>query len=590
MVSRIAVIALVLIVACPILLGYAMNLNETTKTGYTPSGDSINLTEQLQNGSTGSSYNYAHGDVTQMNTDFRLTTSAKHSFPYFENITTQNASFPIFQTNIENQTFTNESLDLSLYRFFYIQFSQDTVDVTFYETLNGVEQLVGTKNDIYAISIEHIPSKSCQIYYYDGSGEYRQTTVYSSKDITRLVLNGGPVDAYYTYRYVSYSPAPPNDHYLDISAGYYFADTDLDHSFPYQWPMIRLPESTKQYTITMDLNSITDPTYSLHINLAPEYMRRYTTPFTNLPMELSKTTTDGVAKWTLRNEMDSSAPVTELYTDPTVSSNTYQFTISASSIYDETTSKYYLSVKVNAAYVGAWPTLIGVANPYITYDLDYVIRDDPNYEFNAPISDDDLLFFSILMKADNAARTPLMRVDDTLFRAFAYRTITDRTFLPSAYKENPGVTISNIKMVGTSITFGGVTYSVNGNAILVNGKSVKLEGSVFNTELNENGTYDNKINGIKVSTSATDLGMTFGGSWVSTVSVQSMKSYLYTTTEWTPGQFAWNGLDTNFLLVGMLTSLAAFIGLGIYARRHGASVIPLMIVCGCAAMLFFTMI
>ena len=84
--------------------------------------------------------------------------------------------------------------------------------------------------------------------------------------------------------------------------------------------------------------------------------------------------------------------------------------------------------------------------------------------------------------------------------------------------------------------------------------------------------------------------MTFVGKWAADITTSSMAASTYTKTEWTPGQFGWDGIDTNFLIVGMFTSLAAFIGLGIYARKHGGGVIPLMIVCGGAAVLFFTMI
>lgn len=112
----------------------------------------------------------------------------------------------------------------------------------------------------------------------------------------------------------------------------------------------------------------------------------------------------------------------------------------------------------------------------------------------------------------------------------------------------------------------------------------------FESIVNSNGTYDNKINGNTISTTASPSNITFNGKWSANIVSSPMQSYNVNKTEWTPGQFGWDGIDTNFLLVGMFTSLAAFVGLGIYARRHGASVIPLMIVCGGAAVLFFTMI
>ena len=62
-----------------------------------------------------------------------------------------------------------------------------------------------------------------------------------------------------------------------------------------------------------------------------------------------------------------------------------------------------------------------------------------------------------------------------------------------------------------------------------------------------------------------------------------------TKTQWNAGQFAWDGMDSNFLMVGLLTSLGVFIALGIYSRRSKSSVWPLMLVAGGAAFLFLIM-
>jgi len=64
----------------------------------------------------------------------------------------------------------------------------------------------------------------------------------------------------------------------------------------------------------------------------------------------------------------------------------------------------------------------------------------------------------------------------------------------------------------------------------------------------------------------------------------------YNSYKWIAGEFAWDGIDDNFLMVGLLTSLGVFIALGIYSRRSKASVWPLMLVAGGAAFLFLIMI
>ena len=64
----------------------------------------------------------------------------------------------------------------------------------------------------------------------------------------------------------------------------------------------------------------------------------------------------------------------------------------------------------------------------------------------------------------------------------------------------------------------------------------------------------------------------------------------YNTTQWNVGSFGWNGMDENFLMIGLLTSIGVFIALGLYVRRPGASLWPLRVVCGGAVLFFFVML
>ena len=49
MVNKVAVIAIVAILAVPILIGFGMNLEPTTVTEYLPDKESVNVTQLLQN-------------------------------------------------------------------------------------------------------------------------------------------------------------------------------------------------------------------------------------------------------------------------------------------------------------------------------------------------------------------------------------------------------------------------------------------------------------------------------------------------------------------------------------------------------------
>ena len=89
-VPKIAVIALVAVIAVPILLGYALNLTEVTETGYVMSDDALNVTPLLQDGYD---YSYAAANPTDLNLrffdnggspllpDFIRTSAAKSTIP-----------------------------------------------------------------------------------------------------------------------------------------------------------------------------------------------------------------------------------------------------------------------------------------------------------------------------------------------------------------------------------------------------------------------------------------------------------------------------------------------------------------------------
>jgi hypothetical protein len=114
---------------------------------------------------------------------------------------------------------------------------------------------------------------------------------------------------------------------------------------------------------------------------------------------------------------------------------------------------------------------------------------------------------------------------------------------------------------------------------------------VLSSILNEDGDYDNMIGGTIISTSATPSTITFNGTWSGSITTQSMESFTYTKPEWNAGSFAWDGMDQNFLIVGLVTCLGVFVALGIYAKKRGSGgIIPLMIAVGCAAMVFYIML
>lgn len=586
MVPKVAVIALVVIVACPILLGYGFNLTQDTETGYKASEESTNITSWLENGYVGSAYTFAQGDINKMNTDFNT------QIPIFKTTNTVKSSYNLTRSVYSNQSWTNATQGGVNLPYFYEEFDYDptltSVTVQVYASYNAAGtdvRLISTINNCHSFFYENTRT----VFYsttYDLDGKIRNgpgNIPSGALFIHHLVLTstGNPVNTVHVASYNS-------DRYANIADGYYFPSTPETNTG--LWQGVLMPEYTNEYTFTMDLNSITDPNYTLHLNIGPRFATDvFREGYHVYPMELKKTTVGSEIKWTLRNENDSSSTATELFYDPSVN-NTYQFTISADNYYDELTSKYYIDCKVKASYVGNWPTLIGKANSFTDYELDYILRDDANLISDDPFSITDLSYKNLVMHADGSVRSPLMRVDNAQFRAFEYKTITNRNFDAAAFKENPMVKVENIRQYGISVEFGGNVYTVSKGNINLEGRQIPLDGLEFISIPNEGGTYDNKIGNTLISTSAAPSTIKFNGSWVASVTMQSMEEYEYVTTEWNVGEFGWDGMDQNFLMVGLLVSFGAFIALGIYARRSRASIWPLMLVCGGAAVLFFIML
>ena len=310
---------------------------------------------------------------------------------------------------------------------------------------------------------------------------------------------------------------------------------------------------------TVDLSSVTDASYELYLGKT-----------------LTKTTTDGVVKWTVSG---SGFDPFDLYYDQTSTNNTYQILFSADpNGWSVGSGIRAYDMHTEFRYVGAWPSLIGEANYYQLYEVDTV---------TTQVGDLNLSEFSI--RADHEL-TPIIRVDDAEYRAFEYPIILDATYDPASFKLNPSTTINNPTIYGHSIEFGGNTYVVKNGNITIGTHQVAVKGLVLSSIPDGNGEYNNKIGDTVISTTAAPSAITFNGKWSASISTIGQEQYEYTKTEWIAGGFAWNGMDQSFLMVGLITSLGVFIALGIYARRSRASVWPLMLVCGGAAALFFIML
>ncbi len=558
MVSKVAVVALVAIMAVPIFLGYAFNFDETTVTDYKPTGDPVNVTPLLQ---TGTDWNTVRGDPYTMNdaSHTNFASSAGPTTPVYNRITQNKSSTVYRQFIVPNWTGGAASMDGMLEYEIRVDYSVSPgnyISADFYN--NGA--LAYTIDRIFYF---HYSSAEKTVWYMGYQSVNSNTTLtggsFTVSNLTAVDYRfTGLSSAYLQYGYVHSN----RNYFADISQGYYFQKFAAIPTAG-GWN-IMMPDNTIDTTISIDLDSITDPNYSFKLNKS---------------FRLDKTTTDSVVSWSVTNIQTSETQ--QLYYDPSRSNNTYQVHFIDTGVSEPTspTNKRCYGI-AEFRYIGGWQTTIGVANYYNLY----------SFEYNDVVQSSKGLLDVINFREVSGNRTPTIRVDAAMFRGYEYPVISDNTYTPASFKDNPSTTINNISAYGTSIEFGGNVYEVKDGNITLGTHKIPVNGLQFSSVPNATGDYENKIGNTVISTTAQPSTITFNGKWSASISTTAQESYTYTETEWVAGSFAWDGIDHNFLMVGLITCLGVFIALGIYGRRSGARVLPLMIVCGGAALLFFVML
>ena len=553
MVSKIAVTALVVIVAVPILLGYAFNLTNTTITEYQPDGESVNMSQYLLNGT---SYTLAAADTYVLNSKFSTDSNLETFLPKYESYTTNITALP---ANMDSGTLP--VLDGTEYYF---------ANYTTYSWYLSYDPSVGYLNATITLNDEStFTIQKLQSMIYDYSDNLLKYAYYTSStttgggylaDAKSVHFNTiGSLDAQYVENYHrSYDTK-----YADISSGFHF------EGYPHNW-LILTPAGTQSFLLTVNLNTITSSSYTLPFNVR------------NAAYELVKTTTDGIASWKVVNANDPTDYV-DLYYDNERSNNVYQILVKLNKTWADSFAQYY-NISFNYRYVGDWPTIIGESNYYSEYSM-------ISAEYNHPLYLGEPFLSMIRFDPDSPIRTPTMRMDAAMVSAFEYPVIKDYTYKPANFKTNPVTTIKDVKQFGTSFTFGGHTYNVDSKGyITLNTHKIPVS-SIELESIPTDGGYANKINGTVVSVTVDPSTITFNGTWSANVITSAQAAASRNVTEWHAGSFAWDGIDTNFCIVGLITCLGAFIALGIYSRKRGTGgLIPLMIVVGGAAMVFFVMI
>lgn len=589
MVSKAAVIAIVAILAVPILLGYALNVEQVTETDYQTTGETLNVTPLLQ---SGTGFTSVKATTYQLNSEFNIGSSTK-IIPTFNSYNgTAKTSMAMSYYYVNNWVASGTQPLAGMLNYYLgcdydhtlgsINFTVTDADNTTLTTVNSFQTLYYDK-------------QTSIIYYSYWSGSAFLQSSYQNNNITHITYtSSGSISSNTLLVGITFENQYNNTKNIDISAGYYF-DMEADY-----WS-VKLSEYTNNAIFTIDLDSITDDNYTVMIGAGGHASSNFNSTY---PYYLTKTTTDGNVKWTLTSVRDSTKSW-ELYYDPAIPHNTYQ--IYWDWVYDHSDEPYYypdLDMDFRDSYynshrefryVGNWPNVMGEANVYwkVTDDEqlmlsmpttlpDYVPTHYTDYDFDH--------FYLSYVSSDSETRSPTVRVDAASYRGIEYPLIIDKEYAPSSFKTNPSTTINNAVLYGTAIIFAGNTYSVKNGNITIDSHKIPVEGLVLSSVPNENGGYDNKIGNTLISSTAQPSSITFNGKWSASITTSAQEEYEVTKTEWKAGDFAWDGIDHNFIMAGLLASIGAFVGVGIYARRTKATVWPLLIVCGGAALLFFVML
>lgn len=549
MVSKIAVMALVAVVAVPILLGYGLNINTEDRQVWTDNNDPLNAKDYLQTTFDATGITFTDADIYKMNSNiFHRGPSEPGFYPkYVAGTSVASAikmaggpvysSFDLIGSNGYSQVLVDGGYDASNY--YSIKLWHNSSNWGEYDHIKLV--IYNTDGSVY-------------IQYDYSYGGYRSTTVTEVTAIN-FIAHGTP-SGYANY---DYSGAP----YINLSKGYrlnmdgeVWNPSDL---FPMPLSALithaKVSNTTKSMLISMDLNSITDSDAMFRMDDGQGYVW------------FKKTTTGGVVKWeyTSKTLGQSGTPLDfqEIYYNPLASSNTYQVYLNA-------------DLTGELRYIGAWSDTIGAATSLLTYQFEI---DDgsilPPREF--------IYDFSI------KGQSPIMRIDAARIGAYDYMVMEDAVYDPAAFRANPITTLTNGLRFGQSLEFGGNTYQVTKGNITIGTHDFSLEGMTFES-VQVGGQYENRINGNTVSTTAEPSTITFNGKWLTDVTTESQAMTTVSDTKWEPGKFAWDGIDTDFKIAGLMASLGAFIGLAVYGRRSGAKVMPLLVVCGGAALMFLVMI
>lgn len=583
MVSKIAVVAIVALVAIPVGLGYALNFENVETTTYTPIIPT-NVTGYLNNSTSYEytslgPYNINTNNFSYINLDTSVaepTLSLTDMYPIFNAASTANTSLKINTAYANPSDTFNGSSNTTFVQSFFDTWVPGTQQTQRYS------MIIQYGDDRTQVTIPNV-----KFYQYDKYASPQATVLYYPTPGSALAI------ATYDNIYLHYAtPAVAAGIYswwqngggsfIDLSQGFrfqgYSGGSSAGGAFsPNTWNSPG--DGAYKVLTTFDLNTvlstgiclvqrITGGTYANAVEICPRY---------------SSGGTEIRAPYFAGQE---------IIQDESFTSNVYQLVA--------------YSDRYELHYIKDWPTSFGETKYYRSWAVNYAdlparigLLEPPAAIENRALNDGELieqLSFQVARIVPGVVSGPnpfigKIRFDEAYVKTSPYPVMTDVDYDPTQLKpSNPSTKFDNILRVGDSITFGGYTYDMQDLNLHVGSRNIPLSKVTFRSIINSQGTYDNMINDNVVSTTAQPSHIVFNGLWRMDVISSEIRKDVSSENKFVPGAWAWKGLDVNFALVGLATCAAAFIGLGLYGKRSGAKVGTLMLVCAGGALVFMALL
>lgn len=603
-----AALAVTLIIAIPILLGYGM-ASETTTEEYHKEISTVNMSDLILNSETDYYGNY--NGVANNSLLFQIATSwSDYAVPDYVSVSSNYSSIPV-------NTPTSGTLALE-------SPTTSTISITSPGTYIGIN----TDSANYSYYDDYIlvsnDANDDPTVYYENNGSFHLTL--DSDDYLAFIRNGDVYDAYYynvyadTFTFIASSEWFKILPYLAISNNYTIAvpePTTLPTSFAYtidfgnKEGIAILGENVQvgDFDTLTVLGSSAFLDNTLYSDCLPVSVIVFDTNVTSLNYTYGTATpgtyADPNAGWRLPDPSQAlgvGETMSTYWTNAAVCGSvtfdlaftgdgTVSFTLHDDVNYvDRTYSVRYSSGFLSFINGGSTVPIGAYSHARLVLDIaDGIIT---IYGLNewSPLGETPTTYYTYKVKLTNTLDEPLRGAFSTVeitddnnvcnFRVASAETVAGQfpstnnyTFAPISYypdTEYFTLYVNSVGIYGDSLTIAGTIFIVS-----------PLHKTVTMEYDSDAGIWTTVFNGTTMTTNSAPT-IVFNGEWSATITGSFYENDTHEVTNWVAGGFAFD--QDDFILAIILTSVAVFVCLGL---MKGVKIGILAVVCGAAGIIAF---